>query len=170
MQATLDKFLSWFLHVPVGILEPPRGGPGPVILDNQSVLTMCLFRQPPFQVELVVLKPGSAPWPGEHRHPHVDSYEVDLYNNWDFTKNGLDVTQPEFVVPVSLNNGFFSNARAVRLLPSDWHGARCRPEGAALFSVQQWADGVTPTSVGLDWEGQPVDASHQLQQETYASR
>jgi len=122
-------------------------------------MTMTLFRHPPYQVELVVLLPNSPAWPGEHRHPNVDSYEVAWYNSVDFTKNGELCNGPELVVPVQIG-GVVDNRLCVRLLPTDWHGTTPLKKGAALISVQKWLNGVTPTSVGLDWDGEPTTPGH----------
>lgn len=168
MHRSLESFLDWFLKMPIGMLSAVQPYGPAVVLDNAKVLTVVVFRAPPFQVELVVAKPGTTPWPGEHRHPNVDSFEVALFNNFDFTKNGMVVNGPELSIPIETGPITFSPA-CVRLTPNDWHGAAPRYEGAVLFSVQHWLNGVAPTSVGLDWIGQPVDESHAVQQDIYQS-
>ena len=154
----LTKFLYWFLQqAPIGMLKPPEMDG--TLTVHESVLTMTLFRCDPYQVELVILLPGSPAWPGEHRHPNVDSYEVAWYNSVDFTKNGKLCNGPELVIPVQVGNVKL-HACCVRLLPTDYHGTTRLEKGGALISVQKWLNGVKPTSVGLDWDGEPTTAGH----------
>lgn len=155
---TLTNFLFWFLNSPVAVLQPsllPKA-----LTVHESVLTLTLFRSPPFQVELVVLLPGAAAWPGEHRHPNVDSYEVAWLNTSNFIKNGKAIGDPELWVPVQTSPGRFTMAGAVRLLPTDFHGIPALPAGGALLSVQHWLNGVEPSSVGMDWIGEPTTPGH----------
>lgn len=158
MTDDLTKFLFWFLQeCPVGLIKPPEQPD--TLTVHESVLTLTLFRAEPYQVELVMLLPNSPPWPGEHRHPNVDSYECAWFNSVDFTKNGKLCNGPELVVPVTV--GKLTDLRCcVRLLPTDWHGTTPLKAGACLISVQKWLNGVKPTSVGQDWDGQPVTRGH----------
>jgi hypothetical protein len=157
-QDALTQFLYWFVRQPIAMLKPPEV-PG-VITVHESVLTITIFKAPPFQVELVILLPNSPAWPGEHRHPNVDSYEVAWFNSLDFIKNGKICNGPELVIPVPVEGGFTVPAFCVRLRPTDWHGTKPLPMGAALISVQHWLNGVEPTSVGNDWIGEPTTPGH----------
>lgn len=154
----LTTFLLWFLSKPIGLLRADTGERA--FTQHGSVLTLTLFRSPPFQVEMVIKLPGSEAWPGEHRHPNVDTYEVEWFNTVDLTKNGVVVNGPELQVPVKISETLFALANCVRLRPTDWHGANRVPHGVVLLSVQQWLNGVEPTSVGTDWEGEPATAGH----------
>lgn len=159
----LIDFLHWYLHQPLALTTVAPGG----VLWHESVITTTLFRYHQFQVELVVLR-GNSEWPGEHRHPDVDSVEVDLNNSVIFTKNGEKRSTPDFSVPVKLNGGsLLTQCHCVRLLPTDLHGiAEVKPGGAMILSVQEWLNGVAPLSVGLNWDGIPVSYGHQAQLET----
>ena len=162
----LTKFLYWWLHQKQAMTLVPLGENG--LIAHESVVTLTLFRVMQYQVELVILLPNAPAWPGEHRHPDVDSYEVaiDEDNASNFTRNGQDVSMPDLVVPVDLgtdNNGIplVKKCLCVRLKPTDWHGTKpLGAKGGVLISVQKWRDGVKPTSVGKNWEGEPVVAGH----------
>lgn len=159
----LTNFLFWFLDSPIGLIKPPDPVAGKAcntLTVHESVLTLTLFRNPPFQVELVILLPGSPAWPGEHRHPNVDSYEVAWFNTVNFTKNGKVQNGPELIVPVRVADTQFTLCGAVRLLPTDFHGTNQLVEGGALISLQHWLNGVEPTSVGNDWIGAPTTPGH----------
>lgn len=158
MPDELTTFLYWFLNEPIALLKCPEEDR--TLTVHESVMTLTLFRRPPFQVELVVLLPNSPGWPGEHRHPNVDSYEVAWYNTVNFTKNGVICNGAELVVPVQIAQGVFVESGCVRLRPTDWHGTNQLKEGGALISVQHWLNGVEPTSVGNDWLGEPTTEGH----------
>ncbi len=163
----LTNFLYWFLASPIGMIKPPD--PSGIanafssLNAHESVVTLTLFRNPPWQVELVILLPNSPAWPGEHCHPNVDSYEVAWFNTLNFTKNGTLQNGPELLVPVQIAPQQFSLMGAVRLRPTDTHGTNQLPAGGALISVQHWLNDVVPTSVGLDWHGTPTTPGHAAQ-------
>lgn len=159
----LTKLLHWILSSPLGLitLAPTTGV---VVLDHSSVATACLFRSGPWQAELVLMKGGSPEWPGEHRHPNVDSYEVAISYPIPFIKNGKLLSGPELVVRVPGINDRHVDCNCVRLLPTDWHKAPVMPEsGGVVLSVQRWLNDVEPTSVGLDWIGEPTTEGHRKQ-------
>lgn len=158
---SLEAFLHWFLNQPIGLVTLMSAES----YWHESVITQTLFRHDRFQVELVLLR-GNSEWPGEHRHPDVDSVEVDLNNSVVFTKNGEEKSTPEFQIPVPIG-GITQLCNCVRLLPTDRHGIKkVGPGGAAIISVQEWQNGVKPSSVGLNWDGVPVSYGHQAQLET----
>jgi len=90
----------------------------------------------------------------QHRHPNVDSFEVPLCGNIDFFKNGEPVAPREKVFGVSPKGQSLLFGTFTRILPVDWHGASFGPGGGSFMSVQHWLNGVVPSSVGMDWEGQ----------------
>lgn len=157
MSDVLTDYLKWFLRQPLALATlAPRTGT--TVMDHSSVATLCLHREGQYQVELVLMKPGSPEWPGEHRHPNVDSYEVAVFYPMPFKKNGLLLSGPELVVTVGA-----IKCDCVRLFPTDWHGALSPPYGAAILSVQKWQNHIVPTSVGLDWDGEPTTEGHKCQ-------
>lgn len=135
-----------------------------LILAHDSVTTMVLHKTYDelgkcwFQTELVIMHPNAAPWPGEHRHPHVDSIEIELFDCLNCTRNGEVVEFPDFV---------YHGRNMVHLLPTDFHSAPFKPNGSALLSCQCWHD-MEPTSVGMDWLGEPVSHAHAQQQQAFA--
>ena len=163
----LTDFLYWWLAQPIGsIRSPEQAG---TVMAHENVVTIVLFRRGQFQVELVLMLPDATEWPGEHRHPNVDSYEVSVFNTSRVTKNGVLLDGPELLVPVNMTNGNPAYAMCVRILPTDWHGTKRMPIGSSLFSVQHWLNGVVPTSVGLDWIGEPTAPGHAKQLEQFGN-
>lgn len=124
-------------------------------LCHDTVSTAVVHREGQFQAEIVLSHPGAPEWPGEHCHPDVDSVEVGIYNTGNLTREGENVTEADFIY-----NGF----PLVYLDHTCRHGAKFKDRGFLLLSIQKWLNGVPPTSVGLNWHGEPVHESHARQQ------
>lgn len=155
----LLKFANWFLSQPIGFMTIPRGGG----VRNYGVVTsLVVFRQGQYQVELFTADPTKGSIPEDvffHRHPHVDSFELHVTGDLEFRLNGAAVQRTDrFEPPTGVPLG---TKPLVRVRPEDWHGAISHDKnGFAFFSIQKWADGIEPTSVGLDWDGLPPSAEH----------
>ena len=136
----------------IGQLDPRQV----IARDVGPICTLTIHRVPPFQAELVIVKPGGQGFP-EHLHPNVDSVEILLYGDIQFTRNGADDPLcrdwPAFRAAGRLG--------AIGIPHTDWHGARVGPGGAAFISCQHWLNGVEPTTVGADWQGDPLSANHE---------
>lgn len=117
--------------------------------DYGKIVSLVLVRQGPFQVELFLLR-NEAAFPAEHRHPHVDTFEIPLCGMVEIYRNGV-LTAPDDRI---------AGMPALRLGPGDWHGMTLNPVGGAFFSVQKW-DGMEPSSVGMDWEGPVPSPEHE---------
>lgn len=106
-----------------------------------------LYRHGPFQVQFI----SSLPWDyfPPHRHPNVESVEVWIAGNdsWKYRTEK----------PHNTRHGMTDVALG------ELHHATPGNCGIAWFSVQKWHNGVTPTSIELDWEGPPLDADHAKQ-------
>jgi hypothetical protein len=147
----LDSFLARFLDTRLNALF----GSDLELRDFGLLISKVIYRDPPFQVELVTLKPSRAypAFPDAHRHPHVDSYEVHLGGDVQFTVD--DVVHDSKSVA-----GCVLAKRAVRVPRSAWHSAKWGPNGGMFLSVQRW-DGLEPTTVGFDWEGKLLSSRHE---------
>ena len=135
----------------VSMKQAEYRAPEKPIRNYGAVTTIVLHREGQFQTELVISHPGSPEWPGEHRHPNVDSIEIEVYDCHGLTRNGEFVTKPDFV-----HEGRYF----VHLSPNDFHGSKSNENGISLLSCQKWLNGVEPSSVGTDWEGEPVHEAH----------
>lgn len=127
----------------------------PVVVDaaphvDVSVWGAVLYRAGCWQVQLFILKPNCVV--PEHRHPNVDSYEVFLSGDVEFT---LDA---QIAMPMGLSAvpGFDGHHEMlgthIRVAPGMWHGATSGAKGGLFLSIQQWLNNVPPTNVGDDWE------------------
>lgn len=112
---------------------------------------MTVYREGQFQVQLFLVAPlVDIP---DHRHPNVDSYEVAL-TGMEFRHSG------EIVLPDEYASAPHTTGFCIRVHPQDLHGGTAGPDGGSFLSVQQWLNGVPPTSVGDDWEGKTMGSKH----------
>lgn len=155
---SLESFYEWFTaslpHMPIA---PPMSN-CVAYLQNNAMLV--LFRCENYQVELINSAPNTEI--PDHIHPHVDSFEVYLTGDISFRLNGKKVTDySAFDEPLPLrmaSHPLYSNA--IRVRPSDWHGASIGPRGGSFLSIQRWPEGSPMTSVVDDWDGKTLDAVH----------
>jgi hypothetical protein len=150
----LEEFLAWYgAHGPSWPMTPADG----LRFHGVALPGVTLYRSGPFQVQLFVFAAGTRV--PEHRHPNVDTIELHVAGDFDFRVQGRPAIPCDHLHdrrgPVSRWWG-----RGVRVRPSTWHDLRVGPGGTAFLSVQRWLNGVTPSTVGADWEGAPVNAEH----------
>jgi len=124
-------------------LKPPANN---VLADARGVVSIVLFREGQFQVEMIVLPPNINVPP--HYHDDVDSFEVGISGSQEFFIAGV---QSGFLREPRANGMSRDFGRFVPIRSDAFHGARTGPHGATFLSVQRWRDGVTPTHVGLNW-------------------
>lgn len=134
----LDAFASWWLQHRV--IAPPAY---PVTTYGGLTATV-LYREGQFQVQMFAVKPGSVI--PQHQHPKVDSYEVAVSGQIDFTVE--DKTYPFDAAELP----FGTLSPPIRVKPDYWHGGVFGPEGAVFLSIQHWVGG-EPSCVGADWVG-----------------
>jgi len=128
----LAGFLDWWLaHRPIN--TPPDN----TLVCQKDTHGVVLYRQPPYQVELFVVRPNSEIVP--HIHPNVDSFEVFVSGDIQFMCDDVWFDQ----------NALGSQ---IRVKPNSWHGGLFGAQGGCFLSVQKWLNDVSPTFVGNDWQ------------------
>lgn len=117
--------------------------------DFGDVKSQILYRGEEYQAELFMMLPGQG-FPREHRHPDVDGFEYILSAGFPFLVNGHKAETYFSFLPKPI---YWARS-------SDWHGVGAVPAGGTFLSLQRWKNGVTPSSVGLNWEGTPIGLTH----------
>jgi hypothetical protein len=138
---SLEGFAHYFLTLEFAHIKPLE------FYDFGPVKSLVLYRDAPLQAEFITVLPGQG-FPREHRHPDVDVIEYDSSGNTPLIVNGVRVARPKFDRSLHKVNSV------------DWHGVDDVPRGATFLSSQRWREGVTPTSVLLNWEGTPLSMRH----------
>lgn len=132
MQDVLEEFLQWWLAT-----RPFNTPQENALIHTEDTFGVVLYRQDQFQVELFNVKPNSEI--PRHIHPNVDSYEVYMGGDIEFSRN------EEIFNPSNIGD-------YIRVKPGDWHGGKFGPRGCCFLSVQIWLRDVAPKFVGDDWQ------------------
>lgn len=141
--ADIRAYAAWWnRHRPIRV---PDDG----VRVYDGVYGVTLHRHGPFQAQLFIVAPNRGS--PRHAHPNIDSLELGIA--------GADTF-------VSDRNYRFKNLICVA--PNEFHTAAADEKGGAFISFQKWLNGVAPSSVELDWIGEPIDHGHasQLQSPT----
>jgi len=125
------------------VLSPPIGG----LTFVEGLCAYVVHREGQFQSQLIICAAGTKI--PEHRHPNVDSFEMAMY--------GMNLTFSGELALKEEQNVF---GRSIRVRPMDKHGGWAGEKGGCFLSVQHWLNGVPPTSVGLDWDGEDMGEIH----------
>ena len=127
----LETFKDWWLKTKE--YRPPAKDP--VYMLNH-ICGSTLYRKDNFQVQLFTVRPHSMINP--HVHPNVDSFEVYIAGDISFMCNGKWFEQNKI-------------EGSIRIHPSSWHGGKFGERGGIFLSIQNWLNGVEPSTVGHDW-------------------
>lgn len=152
----LEAYAAWFLTQSFSTLAPPHYG----LTNYGHVVAVVLHRWKQFQTELLIVPPNMEAFPHEHSHPNVDSIEYHVAGNLFFTIEGKNQVPDEQVRTTKSNGSSGVNGTWSRIRDKQLHGATTDPRGAAFLSIQHWKNGVVPSSVGLDWEGESPSPEH----------
>lgn len=137
--SSLREFARYVLSIQLGDFRPPRDGFFYYRIGTTELQTQILLRDSEFQCELITASPSiDGTFIPEHSHPHVDSIDVFLGGELGPSRGlGLQLV-----------------AGARKRVPCGvLHGATIGRIGASILCIQQWRDGVAPTSIALDWSG-----------------
>ena len=133
---SVRKFAVWWMK------DKPFEVPPDGIRAYEGVYGITLYRKGPFQAQMFIVKHGAGS--PEHSHPNIDSVEYGIAGADTFTSE--------------------RNHRIHGLIcvaPGEKHTAAADENGGAFISFQKWINGKAPTSVELDWEGAPIDHTHE---------
>jgi len=151
----LTGFLQWVLkHLSVIGMVPFKSP----VWKIQDVTSILLYRDAPFQVQMFVV-PGNTIIP-EHTHPNVDSYEVYVGGDINFSHSGKYVLSKEKKSEDTQYKTAVARGEVIRVHPNDWHGGVFGPDGGVFLSVQKWLNGVEPHCVAADYVGTVMGEDH----------
>ena len=143
-ETDLEKYLKW-------VVNNVNLSPWSVIKNNLSfadgVIGFVLHREGQFQTQLFIVEPNVVI--PDHIHPNVDSFEVAIHG-MTFRHYGMTILTPESD----------SAGSSIYVHRNDPHGGGSCDDGGCFLSVQQWLNGVPPTSVGNDWDGDTMGPQH----------
>lgn len=149
--AELAAFLQSYFSGESIALRPPHAA----VRFVDGLTTMVLYREGRYQVELVLIAPGTII--PEHVHPDVESYEVALAGELEFYVDGRQTGYPR----TARRDGCSRDLGKYVPVPADApHCGRAGAAGASFLSVQLWREGVAPSSVLINWQGETLGRMH----------
>lgn len=153
---TLEQFAKRFLTSRMPWWKAPRTEVR-VFHDNDNIMfSLVLYREGQFQVELLLSAYAGSSFPS-HRHPNVDSMEFPLAGSHCLIIDGKKMWTDEEM------QQWIDGELQSPLIPISnlaWHSGGGKT-AYAFLSIQHWLNGVTPSSVGIDWEGEYNGDLHQ---------
>lgn len=128
------NFAGWWLR------NRPISPPEDCLSRTGTFTGLVLYREQQYQVQLfTTTEYGHVP---HHTHPNVESLERLVCGKVD----------------LNTARGNISMRKLLRVAASEDHWGSI--ENGAFFSFQKWLNGITPTSVTMDWIGEPLDGKH----------
>ena len=152
MEDELTNFRDWYLDTHPPLLVPFNH----FLHFVEGVTGLTIYRDGPFQVQLFIAAPNTVI--PNHIHPNVDSYEVALNGMEFFLNDDVMLSRERNDTP----DGNYSDAmyETIRVHPDVPHGGIAGKNGGSFMSIQHWLNGVEPTSVGNDWNGDTMGNCH----------
>jgi len=153
MWSTVEEFRDWYMGNGMPI-RPPFKNP---VFATDNAMSLCLFREGRFQVEMYISEPNSTSPP--HTHPGVESAFVYLAGNIQFNLEGRDnpdVQQWQVASPDGYHSLLGKTVSSPDGIP---HWLGIGPEGGAFLSFEYWKD-QDPVSVTVNWNGDSVGKEH----------
>jgi len=152
---TLEEFAKWFFN------ESPRFGMIPTegaVSYIEDITAVLWYRSGPFQVQQFIVPPNYII--PAHTHPNVDSYELYLGGEIEFSQGGEFIISPERARSTGQFGEAIERCKTLRIRPNDLHGAKFGPNGGVFMSVQHWLNGIEPHCVSADYTGAVVGKDH----------
>lgn len=143
----LKTFAKRFLTGRINWYNIPRMG----VTNFGNMISFILYREGQYQVELFICPHQHSDFT-VHRHPDVDTYEFPLCGDNHLFLNGKEVYTIKETEAWLANPNLQS--QLVPIMHDDWHSGGGHTMYAFL-SIQHWLNGVEPSSVGLNWIGEP---------------
>lgn len=147
----LEQFARHFLMGRINWQAIPRS---PTAVTNfGNIISLVLYRKDQFQVELFIVPHDQSHFT-EHRHPDVDVIEFGLTGDSALLINGIPAYSEDDINKWLINE---KQTARIHIAPTDYHSGQGYTPYAFL-SIQHWLHGISPSSVGLNWQGAPASS------------
>ena len=153
MWKTVEEFQNWWLKNGCP-WRPPFDNP---IFFTDNAMSLCIFREGKFQVELYLAEPNS--YTPSHTHPGVESSFTYLTGNFNFDIEGMNTEDTSPYQKEGKDGNHFLLGVCSSSPDGMAHSLTVKKEGAAFLSFEYWKD-KEPVSVSMNWKGEPVGEIH----------
>lgn len=155
MWKTLEEFVQWYEDSGFPIRPPQHNS----IFRTNNASALVLYREGQFQAELYIADAGQDT--PEHSHPGVKSVIMYLAGEGNTTLNGKAVADPRpFFNATNADGTSVLFRKKLFVDPNSTHGLMTYSNGFAFLSIEQWPDGIAPSSVTLHWKGETTGSVH----------
>ena len=141
---TIEEFTDWYLSQRMPLMIPWDAE----VIRTDDATAICIFRKPPYQVELYLIHPELSV--SSHAHPGMDVITMSLGGGKNDTKS---------IMGTSTNWGNISE----NLKDGEFHGGQLvakKSLGFGLMSFEKWPDGVPMSSAAIHWQGKTAGPIH----------
>lgn len=155
MWNTLEEFVEWYKAEGFPIRPPFED---PIYLTDISY-SFVLYREGQYQAELYLVKPNSET--PDHSHPNVENIIMVWGGDLNTRIDGVFIDYPAWLNDRSENGTHkLFGMCGEKLTDKKTHAVVAGAKGGALLSLEKWPEGSVPSSVTVNWSGDPVDPLH----------
>ena len=140
---TIEDFTNWYLDQRMPLMIPWDAE----VIRTDDATAICIFRKPPYQIELYLIHPGQVV--PRHAHPGIDVITMTLGGGKNNTKS---------IIGTGNNWGNISE----NLMTGESHGGLIplTSLGFCLISFEKWPTDVPITSAAIHWQGKTAGPIH----------
>lgn len=141
---TIEEFTNWYLAQRMPLMIPWDAE----VIRTDDATAICIFRKPPYQVELYLIHPGLSV--ERHAHPGMDVITMSLGGGKVDTRSVTGTSTSWGDISENLKNGEFHGGQSVLQ----------KSLGFGLMSFEKWPAGVPMTSAAIHWQGKTAGPIH----------
>lgn len=141
---SIESFTNWYLEQRMPLMIPWDAE----VIRTDDATAICVFRKPPYQVELYLIHPGLSV--AKHAHPGMDVITMTLGGGKIDTRSVTNTSTSWGDISENLKNGEFHGGQTVLQ----------KSLGFSLMSFEKWPEGVPMTSAAIHWKGNTAGDIH----------
>lgn len=141
---TIEDFTDWYLNQRMPLMIPWNAE----VVRTDDATAICVFRRPPYQIELYLIHPGLSV--EKHSHPGMDVITLTLGGGKVDTKSIMGTSTNWGDISENLKNG-------------EMHGGQKILQeslGFGLMSFEKWPEHTVMTSAAIHWKGKTAGPIH----------
>lgn len=141
---TIEDFVNWFMDNKMPIMIPWDAN----VVQTDDATAICIFRKPPFQIELYLIHSNKIV--PKHGHPGMDVITMILGGGKTATKSETGLSSTWGLISENLKNGETHGGQ----------GADFSNGGYAILSFEKWPKDTVMTSAAIHWKGETAGPIH----------
>jgi hypothetical protein len=157
MWKNVDEFTQWYKDNGYPI-RPPAEDP---VYITDNTLSVIVFREDRFQVELYMLAPN---WETpSHAHPGIEHRIIYLSGTISGSRNGVYINDSNsWAREVNKDGCSIIMGHHTDFVGDDFHTVKSGTLGGMVAITQHWEDGLKMSSQSVQYEGVPIGPTHSV--------